>query len=350
MNKSSHLTKVICVLFFMTAHLLQGCSSREKLHQQARPLMGTIVEITVCHTDEQQARFILQEAFEEMARIEDMMSLYKEASEISKVNAQAYDKSVKLSEELFGLIQESIKYSQTTNGAFDVTVGPLMRLWPFYRNEIALPSEQKIFEALQSVGADKLILDPKTKTARFKRPHMALDLGGIAKGYAVDRAIQVIKAEGVKCALVNAGGDLYALGRKPDGRKWRMGVQHPRRPNDLICAFDIEDTAVATSGDYERFFIKNGKRYCHILDPHTGLPAAESVSVTIQAGNATQADTLATGVFVLGPGKGLELIESLSGVEGAIVSKDAGGKAQVSVSSGFRQLFKVDQQNIELSH
>lgn len=340
---------VIYVWLFMIALLLPGCSSREKLHQEVRPLMGTIVEITVCHTEEQQARIILQKAFEEMGRVENMMSLYKEGSEISQVNAQAFANPAKVSDELFVLIQESIKYSQMTHGAFDVTVGPLMPLWPFYQNEIALPSEQRIFEALQSVGADKLILDPKTKTIRFKRPHMALDLGGIAKGYTVDRAIQVIKAEKVKCALVNAGGDLYALGRKPNGKKWRMGVQHPRRPNELICAFDIEDTAVATSGDYERFFIKDGKRYCHILDPHTGMPAAESVSVTIQAGNATQADALATGVFVLGRKKGLELIESLPGVEGAIISKNAGGKAKISVSMGFKKLFKVEKKNIGLA-
>jgi len=326
--------------------LMAGCSGSEKLYRDARPLMGTIVEISICHTEEPQALIVLQKAFEEMARIENMMSQYREGSEISRINAQAFGHPVKVSDELFDLLQESVKYNEITQGAFDISVGPLMKLWPFYKEEIVLPSPQKITAALRSVGTDKSRLDAREKTVEFSQPSMALDLGGIAKGYAVDRAIKVIKAAGVKCALVNAGGDLYALGKKPDGKNWRMGVQHPRELDRLVCAFDIENEAIATSGDYERFFIKDGRRYCHILDPTTGMPATGSVSVTIRANNATQADALATGVFVLGPEKGLDLVESLPGVEGAVIFQGGDGKLQVSISSGFKKRFIVHNKDL----
>ncbi len=326
--------------------LIAGCSGGEKLYRDTRPLMGTIVEISICHTEEPQALIVLQKAFEEMARIENMMSQYREGSEISRINAQAFGHPVKVSDELFDLLQESVKYNKITHGAFDISVGPLMKLWPFYKEGIILPTRQEITAALRSVGTDKIRLDAKEKTVEFSQPNMALDLGGIAKGYAVDRAIRIIKAAGVKCALVNAGGDLYALGKKPDGTKWRMGVQHPRELDRLVCAFDIENEAIATSGDYERFFIKDGRRYCHILDPTTGMPATGSVSVTIQANNATQADALATGVFVLGPERGLDLVESLPGVEGAVIFQGGDGKLQVSISSGFKKRFIVHNKDL----
>lgn len=339
---------LLCSFSLCAVLLFAGCANEPKLFRQVRPLMGTIVEITVCQAQEQKALIILQKAFEEIARVEDMMSCYKKESEISRINAEAFKAPVRVSDELFGLIQESIEYWRMTRGAFDVTVEPLMVLWPFYKDKIVLPAKSKVTETLKSVGADKLELDPEKKTVRFTHPRMALDLGAIAKGYAVDRAIQVIRAAGVRCALVNAGGDLYALGRKPAGRKWRMGVQHPRKPDRLICTFDIEDTGVATSGDYERYFIKDGKRYCHIIDPHTGVPATGSVSVTVEADNATRADALATSVFVLGPEEGIKLIEALPRVEGAIISRSPDGKARIAVSSGFNEVFKVDEKSINL--
>lgn len=341
-TSGTSITLVILIL-----PCIAGCSGGEKIYRDVRPLMGTIIEISICHSEERQAQFVLQKAFEEMARIENMMSQYREGSEVSRINAQPYDHPVKVSEELFGLLQTSARDNAVSQGAFDITVGPLMKLWPFYKEEIKLPSRQEILDALRSVGTDKIKFNAKEKTVRFTQPDMALDLGGIAKGYAVDRAIRVIKAAGVKCALVNAGGDLYALGKKPDGKKWRMGVQHPRKLDRLVCAFDIEDTAIATSGDYERFFIKEGRRYCHILNPKTGIPASESVSVTIQANDATQADALATAVFVLGPEKGLVLVEKTPGVEGAIIFKGSNGKLDVSVSSGFKQRFIVDKKDLE---
>lgn len=343
-RKIPKMSITFCVLISL---LIAACSGDKKIYRDVRPLMGTIVEISICHSEERQAQFVLQKAFEEMARIENMMSQYREGSEVSRINAQAFDHPVKVSDELFGLLQTSVRYNAVSQGAFDITVGPLMKLWPFYKQEVTLPSRQEILDALRSVGSDKIELDARGKTVRFTQPDMALDLGGIAKGYAVDRAIQIIKAAGVKCALVNAGGDLYALGKKPGGQKWRMGVQHPRKLNRLVCAFDIEDTAVATSGDYERFFMKDGRRYCHIIDPKTGMPANESVSVTVQADNATRADALATAVFVLGPEKGLAMVEKMPGVEGAIIFKGADGKLDVSVSSGLKERFVVDKKDLE---
>lgn len=335
------ITACLLLLF-----VIVGCSNQEKLYRDVRPLMGTMVEITICHSRESQALMILQRAFEEMARVENMTSRYRDGSEICAINAHAHDHPVKVSDELFDLLQQSARYYEMTRGAFDISVGALMSVWPFCAEEIVLPTRQQILNALRSVGMDKVRLDPRARTIAFTWSGVALDLGGIAKGYAVDRAVEILKAKGVKCALVNAGGDLYALGRKPGGKKWRMGVQHPRRLDRLVCAFDIENTGIATSGDYERFFLKNGVRYGHILDPNSGLPASTSVSVTVQAGDTTRADALATGVFVLGPEKGLALIESLPGVEGGIIFQGADGTLQVSVSSGFKTLFQVDGKDL----
>jgi thiamine biosynthesis lipoprotein len=190
---------------------------------------------------------------------------------------------------------------------------------------------------MSKVGLDRIEIDSATGTVRLSEPGMALDLGGIAKGYALDRARLVIENFGVKAALVNAGGDILAVGEKAPGKPWRVGVQDPRRGNAMVAVASVKDKIVVTSGDYERFFVKNGKRYHHILDPRTGYPATGLRSVTIVATDGLTADALATAVLVLGPDEGLKLVESIQGIEALLI--DSAGR--VRLSSGAVSIFEL---------
>ncbi len=321
-----------------------GCFVRETLFRNTRPLMGTLVEIAVVHRDEARAYTALRDAFSEMERIEGVMSAHREDSELSRLNREGYPGPVAVSLELFEIVRKGIQWSRKTQGAFDVSVGPLLKLWPLYRAEKILPTGDAVAEALQAVGWEKVLLDSGGQTIRFRVPGMALDLGGIAKGYVIDRAVEELREAGIRSALVNAGGDLYAMGRKPDGAAWRVGVQHPRRRGELIAVLEAHEVAVVTSGDYERYFLKDGRRYSHIVDPRTGFTARGTASVTVVGPNATDADALATGVLVLGPEEGLRLVETLPGFEAAILSEAAeGGGLKFTPSSGFHRYFRVDE-------
>ncbi|MDH5175012.1 MAG: FAD:protein FMN transferase, partial [Elusimicrobiota bacterium] len=205
---------------------------------------------------------------------------------------------------------------------------PLWKIWKFEGENLEVPEKVEIERALKLVNYHKMIL--KSDKISFAEKGMGIDLGGIAKGYAVDAAVRVLKKENINSAMVNAGGDIYVLGRK-QGKPWRIGIRHPRREGEILGTIEVEDRAIVTSGDYERFFFSEGKRYHHIINPKTGYPADECQSVTIVAKETTFADGLATGIFVLGPSEGMALIESLEGVEGVIVSKEG----DVSTSSGL---------------
>ena len=222
-------------------------------------------------------------------------------------------------------------------GAFDPSLGPVSRLWNLSAGEPRLPPAPEIAQAMTKVGLDRIEIDSATGTVRLSEPGMALDLGGIAKGYALDRARLVIENFGVKAALVNAGGDILAVGEKAPGKPWRVGVQDPRSGNAMVAVASVKDKIIVTSGDYERFFVKNGKRYHHILDPRTGYPATGLRSVTIVATDGLTADALATAVLVLGPDEGLKLVESIQGIEALLI--DSAGR--VRLSSGAVSIFEL---------
>ncbi len=281
--------------------------------KRTQMIMGTMVEITVIPPDDE----AIKAAFEEMKKVDALMSTYKKNSEVSILNRKG---ETRLSAETLQVIREAINFSEITGGAFDITCRPLINLWKKAKKEKVIPSPEKIREALSLVGYKKILLEGDT--VRFKQKGMQIDLGGIAKGYAVDRAIEALKRNGIRRALVNAGGDLYALGNGPGGERWQVGIQDPRQKNTLLGIIKVKDVGVATSGDYRRYFTIKGRRFSHIVNPKTGQTVQDvPMSVTIIAPDATTADALATGVFVLGPKKGRELIDSLPQVEGMIVSE-----------------------------
>ncbi len=307
--------------------IVYGCG--QKFPSRKEFLMDTEVEIILPQGSEED----FAAAFNEMRRIEKLMNIHDPESEISRVNRLASKKAVQIGEEIFEILEESVEYSALTSGAFDVSIRPLTRLWGDRGKLKEIPEAREIEEKLPLVNYKNIILDERNQTVEFKKKDMALDLGAIAKGYALDRAIKVLQGRGIKEALINAGGDIRVMGE----RVWKVGLQHPRKENEVLAVIRLKDQAIATSGDYQRYFIKEGKRYHHIINPKTGYPALECMSVTIIGPEAILVDVLATGVFILGPGKGTKLIESLKDVEGIIIDS----QGRVLSSSGLKEKSQI---------
>ena len=288
--------------------------------------MGTSVEIAVSQTQAAKAEEATEAAFREVQRIDFLMSNYREDSEISRVNRDAGKKETKVSPEMLRMIERAIEFSSLSEGAFDITIGPVFRLWNF--REGKFPEEKNLRENLKKVGYRQIKIDRSRSSIFLQEEGMEIDLGAIAKGYAVDSASAVLKEKGIENFLVNAGGDLKVSGSKEKGVPWIVGIQHPRLPSQMVAKLSPRQAGVATSGDYEKFFIERGERYHHLLNPSTGTPARECQSVTVMAPSAMAADALATAVFVLGPKKGLALVKRMNDVHAIIV--DRGGSVLVS--------------------
>ncbi len=307
---------------------------------QKQFLMGTLVEIKAIGEDRAELERAINSAFEEIKRIEQKMSREGEG-ELGKVNREASLKPVSISEELLFVLQEALEYKALTKGKFDVSIGKIVDAWGFkedWDGQGRVPSREEL-EAL--LVPKEIIVDSVNKMVQFSSSAVEIDLGGIAKGYAVDRAIEVLKAYKIKGALVNAGGNIRVYGQRPESffyfferpRPFVIGIQHPRKEDEVLGAIELQgEVAVATSGEYQRYFFKDGIRYHHIFDPDTGRPANETISATVIAPTALIADALSTGVFVLGPQKGMELIEKLDDVECIIVTP----KGEILKSSGLK--------------
>ena len=316
--KSQRLVAIAVVL----GVYLSGCG-RVRSVKESSLLMGTVVEITVQHKDPTVARKAIQHAFDEGKRTENLLSIYKKDSEISMINLKAGLEEVKVSRDSLYVIEKALAYSELSDGAFDITVGPLIELWGFRNGEMKVPDKTEIEKTLALVNYRNVSINREKSTVKLEKPGMKLDLGGIAKGCAVDRMIGVLKSDGIKEAIVNAGGDIYALGNPAGKSGWEIGIRSPRNDSDMIDVLidtiidviKVKNSAIATSGDYEKFFFEGGKRYSHIIDPRTGVPASGVTSVTVTAETATEADALATTLFVLGEEEGKKLIKQLENVE-----------------------------------
>lgn len=311
--------------------------------QRAKPIMGTMVEITTFRNRSSPKGVVagrkteeeaLELAFEAISRVDKLMSNYKADSEISLINQQAGRNYVKVEPEVLKVIRMAIKVAALSGGAFDITIAPLVELWGFHRKNGHMPPTESIQKVLPLINYKNILIDEKKRKVKLKLPGMMIDLGGIAKGYAVDQAIEALKNNGIDQALVNAGGDLYVLGHPPKRNFWHIGIRHPFVPNKTVSSLKIRDQAIATSGNYENFFVLKGKRYSHILDPKTGQPIQGIASVTALAKTAMEADALATAVSVLGPEKGIELLNNQPDVEGIIILDDP-NKPGYLVSQGL---------------
>ena len=298
--------------------------------------MGTVIEITLQTDDEEGAKKAALQAFQEIKRIEQLMSPWIGTSDVSCLNRSAGKDWVKVSPETFNVIQRSQKISGLSEGAFDITIAPLTQLWRKARERGVPPPSEEVKKILGLVNFKNLLIRPDGKVF-LKKKGMAIDLGGIAKGYAVDRAFEILTSLGYKNFIVNAGGDLWAGGLK-NNEPWSIGIQDPRSAEKVMATISVLDSAVATSGDYEKFFSHQGKRYHHILNPKTGFPAEGCQSVTILCKDGMTADGLATAVFVLGSVKGYDLCQKMKGVECLIVD----GDGKVVMTPGLKDLISFN--------
>ncbi len=287
-------------------------------------VMGTKAWVTVAGMSDADAERAALAAFSEMYRIESVMSTWRPTSEISRLNEAAGGAPIAVSSELYALIDSSLFYARATAGAFDVTVRPLVRLWGFQGGEPKLPSDEEIALARSHVGYGAVAIDSAASTVTLPAG-MQIDLAGIAKGYAVDRCVAVLAGLGVRSALVNIGGNIYAMGAPPGRDGWAVGVRDPRGGLETAGTLVLRDEAVATSGNYENFVEIDGERYGHIIDPRTGRPVSGVLSVTVVARTALASDALSTGLFVLGPDEGRAAAGRLAGVAALFALADGDG-------------------------
>jgi thiamine biosynthesis lipoprotein len=315
----------------------EGTGDREHLVERARASMGSELRLTAWTADDTGAVAAFDAAFEEFDRLETLMSVWREGSDILRLNAAAGDHAVPISPEVREALGIARQVSDWTGGKFDVTFAALSGLWKFdYQDkDNTIPDRSDVLKRLPLIDYREVEVDDTAGTAFLKRKGMQVNLGGIGKGYAVDRAVEMLRRRGFVNFMIQAGGDMYVAGRRGD-RPWRLGIRDPRGPADRSFGeVTLSNATFSTSGDYERSFMKNGRRYHHILDLALGEPARLSRSVTLVTDRAVIADALAKGVFILGPEAGMALIERLPNIEGVIV----GANNEVLVSSGLKDRF-----------
>lgn len=312
-------------VFFLVFCALWVSGVQAAWYKDDQAIMGTQVSVELWADDSVLAQQAIAAAMAEMRRIDALMSPYKVASEVSRINRNAASRPQPLSAELYALIDKALFYSRISDGAFDISFAALGNRYQYRSGE--MPSDRERSELQGQINYQRLKLDPERRTLSFLEAGMAIDLGGIAKGYAVDNAIQILQNRGIVAAVVSAGGDSRVLGDR-GGRPWVIGIKHPRDSALQVVKIPLTDTALSTSGDYERFFIKDGVRYHHILDPKSGVSASLVQSVSILAPLAVDSDALSTTVFVLGVKPGLALVNRLPSIDAIII--DAQGRLHYS--------------------
>ena len=303
------------------------------LVERTHTTMGSELRVTAWTADRAAAEAAFEEVFREFDRLDAVMSVWREGSEVLQLNAAAGERPVRIGADVRETLAVARQVSDWTDGKFDVTFGALSGLWKFdHDQDDRIPDSAAVRARLPLIDYRRLEVNDEAGTAFLQTKGMSVHLGGIGKGYAVERGAEILRRRGVRDFLIQSGGDLYASGRRGD-RPWRIGIRDPRGPANLsFAALDATDETVSTSGDYERAFISGGRRYHHIIDPDLGEPTRDTRSVTIVARRATLADALSTGVVLLGPSRGLALIEQLQDVEGVIVT----ARNEVLVSSGLK--------------
>jgi len=307
-----------------------------------RPHMGTLFTITLFAPDENVARAASDAAFVKVATLDRMMTDYDPESELMKLCQRPVGEAVRVSDELFDVLQKSQRIAELSSGAFDMTVGPVVRLWRRTRRTGVLPNSEDLLRARDAVGWKKLKLDPANKTATFTVPNMQLDLGGIGKGYAADKALDVLKQHGTTRALVAASGDIVAGDAPPGERGWRVGIgMLDGGQNELARKLLLRNAAVSTSGDSEQFVEIGGKRYSHIVDPRTGIGVTERLQVSVVARHGEDSDSFDTAISVLGVERGLKLVNSQPGIAVLILRRD-GGRTQVFESRRWKKVPLAD--------
>ena len=315
------MQRLVVLAVIMAALLITvGCSVQSKPHKESRFLMDTLIEITAYGPE---APTAIQDAFAQFERLHAMANVYDPSSQVAKVNEAAGVQPVTVDSDLIVMVERSRELSDMLGGTFDISVGPLTELWGVGKKGDYVPTDNELAPLLPLVDYHRIQVDKQSGTLYLPMAGMRLDMGGIAKGYATDKAIERLKAKGIKSALVNAGGNVRVIGTRNDGKAWRIGIQHPRDEDRLAAklALTAWDT-METSGDYQRYFIKDAVRYAHIIDPRTGRQPGGVASVTVMLNKSADGDIFSTALFILGPEKGMAALEKFPGVEAVWVTAD----------------------------
>lgn len=332
---------VIIVLAVLVSGCLPNNLAASKSYKETQFLMDTVVEITAYGPEAEEG---VKAAFAEFQRLHAITNNFDENSQVSKISQMAGKDKVAVDPDLVYIIKLSQDVAAKLDDSFDITVGPLSALWGIGHKGDYVPSQTEINKVLPLVNYRLIEVDDKANTVYLPKPGMMLDLGGVAKGYATDKAIEVLKSKGITSALVNAGGDVRVIGNKPDGKPWRIGIQDPRNADGITAKLAMTEwDTMETSGDYQRFIMKDGVRYSHILNPRTGWQPREVASVTMVTNSSTYGDVLSKPIFVLGVEKGLALLKQFPGNEAVIVTMDGkiivtpGLEGKIELSPGENQ-------------
>lgn len=344
----------LLALILLAVLLLSGCdknsANEEAPIAEMSPisktnfLLGTVVQISIYN---RQDKTIIDKAIDRISEIESKMTINNaETSEIIALNNASGKNEVKLSSDTFYVVEKGKQYSEMSDGKFDITIGPIVKLWNIGTPYAAVPEKNRLEETVGLVDYKKLNLNKESQSAKLEEAGMKVDLGAIAKGYAADEAARILRENGVKNAIINLGGNIITVGGNPSGAPWRIGIQDPFNPRgDFLGVVSIKDQTVVTSGTYERYFEENGKKYHHILDPFTGYPIENNLqSVSIITDKSIDGDGLSTSSLLLGLEEGMKLIESLENAEAIFIT----GDKKVYVSSGLKNNFKVTKSEFEI--
>src|SRR3990172_6793641 len=329
-------------LLLLVILLAYACTPSVHIYMRSQVLMGTVVEITVVPQNEARAEEAMTAAFKEIRRLEEIMSTYIPSSDISRVNAAAGLSPVKVDRDLILVVKKALEFARLSGGAFNIALGPAIDLWNVTESD-RIPSDQELEAIRPLTDLKNIIVDDISDTLFLKEKGMRINLGGIGKGFAADYAYNVLLRHGIRSGIIAVAGDLRVFGKRPDGSVWNIGIRHPRKKEGIMAQVHLSDMAISTSGDYERFFMKNGIRHHHVLSPDTLHPSRGNQSVSVIAKDSTTADAISTAIFAMDPEKGFKLLKSLPEVEGIIVGNDG----HIGLSPGLKGHPKVA---IEIIH
>lgn len=323
----SHLTPFLLLATLLLPTPLRARNGTAlRRYEFSVPRMGTMARMVLYAEDQLQAQKVASAAFDRIEELEEKLSDYREESELNQLCREVVDRPRAVSPELFFVLEESQRFSRLSDGAFDITIGPVVRLWREARRSRRLPEAARLAEARAAVGWRNIELDPRYRTVTLKRPGIRLDLGGIAKGYAVDQALEVATAQKIHSVLVELGGDIRVGGAPPGANGWKIDVESPESESPTsLCSVHLRDMAISTSGDTQQFLESGGDRYSHITDPASGMGLNGAASVTVIAREGISADALATALSVMPVEEGLRLVESIKGVSALIVRREKTG-------------------------
>lgn len=339
--------KLSCILvLFITIIIVAGCANQRlpiKPISKTELVIGTVCTITIYDKSD---TTIIDESFARLRELENILSISKSNTELDEVNNMAGIEPVEVSNDTFNVVKKGLEYSKLSGGSLDITIGPLVKLWGIGTDNAKLPSEKEINEKKALIDYNKIQIDESKKSIFLKDSNMIIDLGAIAKGYAADEIVKILKNAEVSSAIIDLGGNIYVLGDKIDGTPWKVGVQNPEKSDsDTIGFVSVSNKSIVTSGVYERYFEQDGKNYHHILSPDTGYPYDNNIlGVSILSNNSIDGDSLSTTLFALGVDEGLKLINSLDDVEAIFITKNH----ELYLTNGFKKAFTLTNNNYEI--